>query len=229
MWRRKFGMPARKDGKETRRRILEVACEVFSQKGFHDATHAEICRLSKVNPAAINYHFRNKETLYAEAWKMAFQNSLKLYPPGSGVPADAPPETRLRGRILSLVRRAYDPACREFDLLHKEMSNPTGLLDEPMREVLTPLQQNMMAVIRELLGVQASDTDVALCAMSILAQCFHHLRHRRHRVITPVDQHIVEIKPDVLADHITAFSLAGIYELRRRTLASSQLSNTHQS
>lgn len=214
-------MVVRKDGKETRRRILEVACDIFSKKGFRDATHVEICRESKVNPAAINYHFRNKEALYAEAWKMAFHNSLKLYPPGSGVPENAPAEERLRGRILSLVRRSFDPACKEFDLLHKEFSNPTGLLDEPMQEVLTPLQESMMGMIRELLGEKATDTQVALCAMSILAQCFHQLRRRCHKFSSLVDRH-TEVAPKTIADHITAFSLGGIRELRRQYESGSQ-------
>jgi len=208
-------MSARKDGIETRQRILDTACTVFSSKGFHDATHAEICRLSNVNPAAINYHFKNKETLYVEAWKMAFRASMERYPPDSGIAPDAPPEVRLRGRINALVRRAHDPACREFDLLHKEFSNPTGLLEAPLLEMIKPLQESMIAVIRALTGPRVSEPQVALCAMSIMAQCFYQLRRRHHCVKTPIDQ-LTQVAPEVMAEHIFQFSLAGIRELRRQ-------------
>ena len=62
----------RKDAKETRRRLLAAAAEVFAEKGFWEATHAEICRKAKANTAAVNYHFGTKECLYVEAWRHSF-------------------------------------------------------------------------------------------------------------------------------------------------------------
>ena len=60
----------RKDGLETRQRLLEPASEVFAQKGFRDATIAEICREAGANVAAVNYHFGSKGELYVEAGKL---------------------------------------------------------------------------------------------------------------------------------------------------------------
>jgi len=69
----------RKDAQETRQRLLEAAAEVFAQKGFWEATHAEICAKARANTAAVNYHFGSKENLYVEAWKHAFERSLQAY------------------------------------------------------------------------------------------------------------------------------------------------------
>ena len=50
---------------ETRRRLLDAAGEVFAEKGFAKATVREICQKAEANIAAVNYHFGDKEKLYA--------------------------------------------------------------------------------------------------------------------------------------------------------------------
>lgn len=49
----------------TKERILMVAHELFAEKGLHGVSVREIAKKSDVNVAAINYHFKNKEGLYA--------------------------------------------------------------------------------------------------------------------------------------------------------------------
>jgi AcrR family transcriptional regulator len=213
-------MSVRKDGAETRRRILEIAGDVFGEKGYRDATHAEICRRSASNTAAINYHFRSKENLYVEAWRAAFDNSLKAYPPDGGIAPGAPAEERLRGRINSIIRRAADPNNKSFEIIYREMVNPTGLLSEAMHESIEPVRKGMEEVIRKLLGGKASSRQVGFCLMSVMAQCLHPmLRERRSRMLKGS-----ALRPGFdaqeTADHITAFSLAGIREIRRRMVKS---------
>ena len=214
-------MRLRKDGVATRMRILDAACKVFSRKGYHDATHVEICELAGVNNAAINYHFRDKQTLYVEAWRLAFQRSLEAHPADGGIAADAPAEDRLRGRVLSIVERMIDPESYEFEIVQKEHANPTGLLAEVMHESIQPIMRQMGLIVRELLGSRASDRQVELCQMSIMAQCFHILMHKRHSKIFSQDGTSPGPPPfdfsvEVMADHIVRFSLAGIREMRRQ-------------
>ena len=214
-------MRLRKDGVETRARILEAACEVFSEKGFRDATHAEICERAGVNSAAINYHFRDKENLYVEAWRLAFQRSQEAHPADGGVPAGAPAEERLRGQVLSIVQRMTDPADREFEIVHKELANPTGLLVEVMREAVEPVRTRFLRLVRELLGEKASDQQVQLCEISIHAQCMGLMMPERQRKMTgegpePPTPPPLELDAEAIADHITRFSLAGIRGIRRQ-------------
>lgn len=210
----------RADGLETRRRLLEAAGALFARKGFRDAKTAEICRLAKANVAAVNYHFRSKEDLYAAAWRNEFERSIAEYPPDGGVAANATAEDRLCGHILALVRRFMDPASRDLDIAHREMSNPTGLLADVMHRCLGPLRDMHIEIIRGLLGPRASEQDVQLCEMSIHAQCIASLMHERHRRLAPQNaRHLPPPRPaidaEALAKHISRFSLAGLREVRK--------------
>jgi AcrR family transcriptional regulator len=206
----------------TRERILDAACEIFAERGFHGSTIADICDRADANIAAVNYYFRHKDSLYKEAWQAAFERSMERHPPDGGVPADAPPEERLRGRIRSIVARIADPESLEFEIVHKEMANPTGLLHEVMPARIEPIRRGLMAIIRDLLGPSASEQTVNLCHLSIISQCFGPmLRIRRVRVSgerlpVPHPPDLEGLAADALAEHIVRFSLAGLADTRRR-------------
>lgn len=192
----------------------------FARLGYRDATISEICEAAGANIAAVNYHFRSKENLYVEAWRHAFRRSTTRYPPDGGVPADAPAAKRLRGHVRSMLQRISDPQCHEFEIIHKEMANPTGLLSETMRECIEPLQAAFRQIVRELLGPDADEQTVQLCLMSVRAQCFGPMLHERRRRAGPADglpvPPPIEVDTDRFADHVIRFSLAGIKAVRRR-------------
>ena len=207
-----------KQGGDTRTQLLEASCVVFAEKGYRDATIAEICEQAGANIAAVNYYFRDKETLYGEAWRMTFQRALEAYPPDGGVPANASAEERLRGRIHSLVQRIINPENHEFEIIRKELANPTGLLEKVMRESIEPLAKALTAIVRELLGRNASELQVKLCRMSIMAQCLHPMmRHRFKKLFTGRTKETVPLSSHVriISDHIVQFSLAGIHDIRQ--------------
>jgi len=214
--------PAEKLESGTRGQLLKSACKVFAEKGYREATIAEICEKAGANIAAVNYYFRDKETLYAEAWRLAFQRSLEAYPPDGGIPASASAEERLRGRIISLVQRIINPENHEFEIVRKELANPTGLLEEVMRESIEPLAGSLSAIVRELLGDSAPELHVRLCQMSIMAQCLHPMMRRRfHKLFAdPAARQNESLPPSsgiqAIAEHVIQFSLAGIKEIRRR-------------
>jgi hypothetical protein len=154
-----------------------------------------------------------------ESWRYAFDKSLKAYPPDGGVASDAPVEERLRGRVLSIMRRNIDPESHDFDVVHKEIANPTGLLAEVMEESMEPIFQGLGSVVRELLGDGATEQHVRLCLMSIRSQCFGPLlRERRRKMasgsLPPPGAEPIQEDVEVLADHVTRFSLAGLREIR---------------
>jgi len=196
---------------KTCRNLLAAAVDVFAEKGYRDATVAEICTRAKANIAAVNYHFRDKENLYREAWRYAFSESIKAHPPDAGVSDAFPPEERLRGQITALLQRISDRKNKEFLIVIKEMTNPTGLLHEIMREMLHPLQRRMQTTIRELLGPNSSDIQIQFCEISIISLCVNPmvLKKKGDRNAPPG----IKDMP-AYADHVVQFSLAGIRAVR---------------
>jgi len=205
----------RKDAQDTRQRLLAAAAEVFADRGFWEATHAEICERAEANIAAVNYHFGSKENLYVEAWKHSFEESIKAYPPDGGVAPDAPVQERLHARILSLMQCIADPQTHHIDLVRKEMANPTGLLMETMRKAIEPIERGFRSIVRELLGNGASEQRVSLCQMSIMTQCFDPMMRSRFAKTMPKPRPPgLPCSVEALAHHITQFSLAGIQGIR---------------
>ncbi|MHC5039436.1 MAG: CerR family C-terminal domain-containing protein, partial [Planctomycetota bacterium] len=156
-----------------------------------------------------------------ETWRNEFRRSIRAHPPDGGVAPNAPVEKRLHGRVLSILKRMLDPESRDFDILQKEMANPTGLLAEVKRESIEPLRRELAAMVRELLGKGASEPQVRLCLSSILSQCFSPMTHERRRRLNPKGlpgpgPPPLNVEIEVLADHITRFSIAGIRDLRRK-------------
>jgi AcrR family transcriptional regulator len=209
----------RKDSQETRQRLLAAAAEVFAERGFWEATHAEICQKAHANTAAVNYHFGSKEKLYVEAWKYAFERSLAAHPMDGGVSPEAPVQERLRGMVTSFMHRIGDPDNHEIEIVHKEMANPTGLLTEVHQQAMEPMRRQSHSIIRELLGERATEQQVFFCNMSLIGLCFGPMLHLRKTHLTrggprppgPVPKFDVQD----LANHVVQFSLAGMQAIRR--------------
>ncbi|MGB2808161.1 MAG: CerR family C-terminal domain-containing protein [Sedimentisphaerales bacterium] len=214
-------MRTRKDGTDTRNKLLKAASEAFAEKGYRDTTVAEICRRAGSNVAAVNYHFRGKDALYALVWRNAFEEALRVYPPDGGLPHEAPPEERLRALIYSLLHRIMDDGRLGYagQILLQEMSNPTDVIQQVRHDMIRSLREHTRQVITELLGPDADNRQIGLCQMSVIHQCLA-IGFRKGKL----PPYILEGRPtpefiDALVEHITRFSLAGIKAIRKENEA----------
>lgn len=201
---------------ETREKILRAASHLFAEKGYRGTTIAQICRAAPANIAAVNYHFGSKEKLYQEAWRHAHERVLAQVPPDGGVGPDRPPDERLRGRIRAGLQRAMLGDAVEFRIMRNEMVNPTGLLRQVIDDAIRPIRKATQAILRELLGPKAADMDVKLCEVCVVApwmHVHHHKQAEKHEGLAPVFR---EEMLERMADHFTAFALAGIRQTRKR-------------
>jgi AcrR family transcriptional regulator len=207
-----------KSGK-TRDRLLTAASRIFAEHGFQESTIADICEQAETNIASVNYHFGDKESLYLEAWRYAFNQELDNHPSDGGVSEDAPAEQRLAGRIRSLIARVADENSYSFAIINKEMAQPTRLLADILEKEINPQRLKMLALLKECLGQSASEQRIQYCHTSIMGQCFQllrlkHMQSARHFPNYPSD--LSDSK--AFAEHVVQFSLAGIQAIRSQHL-----------
>ncbi len=196
----------------TRRELLDAATEVFGEAGYRNATVREICRRAGANIAAINYHFGDKEKLYADVLRHAHFRALEKYPPFQGVAADAAPEQKLRAFIRSFLLRIFDdsPTACHGKLMSREMIEPTAALDSLVEEFIRPMAGQLNKIIADILGCQPDDERVRPCAFSVVSQCvfYHHCGPVVARLAGKPAADAAAIEK--LAAHITKFSLAAL-------------------
>ncbi len=132
--------PLEASSSETRRRLLEVAGEVFAEHGYHSATIRQICERTGANVAAVNYHFGDKEKLYRDVVQLAHCCAIKQYPEELGLPPDTPAEKRLHATVHTFLMRLLDEGRPAWQgkLMAREMVEPTGCAGQDHRTKHSP-------------------------------------------------------------------------------------------
>ncbi len=201
----------------TKERLLKAACEVFAEKGFRDATVAEICEAAGANIAAINYHFGDKETLYDEVWHCAFSLAIETYPLDGGLPENPGIEDYLHSYASAFLHRIFseDKSGLFAKLLYREMASPTLALKKIATDYLIPQSQHMAAVIENMLGSDFNEHTLALCKHSIIGQCAFYNFSRPLRELMIGQKTMPEEEIDRIARHIARFSLGGLQEIQK--------------
>lgn len=202
----------------TREHLLEAAGAVFAEVGFRAATVREICQRARANIAAVNYHFGDKEQLYRAVLQETYRAAVTKYPADFGLTASATPEERLRAFVYSFLMRIFSqgPSARHGKLMAREMIEPTGALDEIVKENIRPMSQVLIVIVGDLLGRKADEETRRLCAMSVVSQVlfYHHCRPVVTRMFPDLKFNTAAIEN--LTAHITRFSLAAIHEMAKK-------------
>ncbi len=199
-----------------RERLIDAAGEIFGELGYHGATVRDITKKAGVNLAAINYYFRDKEELYWEVLRHAVKAALASDAP---VAADRSPEEQLHAFIEDFLRHMLDPKRPEWHgkLISREMSSPTRLLDILVETDIRPKRDLLQKIVETISKSPLSENQLSLCCASIMGQCVHY-RHSMP-VLERLYPDLLKGEPpiEMLAAHITAFSLAGIRGLNSKT------------
>lgn len=203
---------------DTRARLLEAAGEVFSERGFADATIREICGRAGANVAAVNYHFGDKAGLYKAVLRYADRCAAEFRVRARDIGSlDVPAPERLRLFIRAYVSAMLETGKQTWQgcLIAREMMTPSPLLDTVIDENIRPRSEVLRGIVRELLGERGRDDDLVVRAsLSIIGQCLMY--HSGRSVIKRLfpDQTLAPETLDAASDHIAAFSLAALAGLR---------------
>ena len=195
--------------KDTQRRLLEAAGEVFADRGFHSATMKEITDRAGASLASINYHFSDKAELYAAVIRTLTVEAEMDLPPRTSAGETAPEQfKRLVHDLVEHCLRRDKPRWQHV-LIGREMAQPTGAMEPFIRNVIRPLNGSLSETVAEIARRDKGDPVVGLIVASIVGQCVYHAHH------TPI---MAELHPQLgqsvdaeqIAEHIATFSLAGI-------------------
>ena len=201
----------------TKQRILEVARQVFAERGVREATVREICGRAGANVAAVNYHFGSKDKLFMAVLADHMDAAQRHYPADMGLPATAPPRDRLQAYIRSLLHKFLgdgDPLYEKLGaLLTSEFLSPSEHFDDLMDRFVTPQHEVLVGIVRELMP-GASDRAAHLCAAGVVGYCL--LFDQMRQVIRRMQPHfsLESLGVEPLAAFICEFCLAGIERMR---------------
>jgi AcrR family transcriptional regulator len=198
---------------QTRQRLIDAATTLFAERGFKKVSVREICRAARANVAAVNYHFGSKVGLYREVVKTAIQAMRETNELGERAGEGATPEEQLRAFVRIFLARLTGGGRHAWvhKLMAREMEEPTEALDLVMRQVVQPRLQYLGAIVSAMTGRPADDPAVMRAIASVQMQCVMFARPMpapMQRVWAPVAGDV-----DAIAEHIAAFSLAGIRAL----------------
>ena len=197
---------------KTRQQLIEAAGQVFAEHGYRAATVREICMRAGANVASIHYHFGDKERLYLEVLRYAQQKDIESNPGLAKAAASLSPEDKLKEFIKSLLVKLLDPGPLGWDgkLIAREMVEPTAGMDVVAEERIRPMHKNIRGILEAILGEGATEDELRDAEFSIVGQVvfYHHCKAVVHRLYPRYK--IARPEIDKLAEHITAFSLAGL-------------------
>jgi len=204
--------------RETPRRLLAAAAELFAERGFAHVSVREICRAASANVASVNYHFGDKLGLYGQVVELAIATMREAG--AAGMRASGSAEERLRVYVRVFVERLVGGGQRSwiYRLMNREMEHPTPALDRVVAQAIRPRLEYLGGLVAELMGCPPRDARVLRVVASIQGQCMIYARApvvaRLAPDWRPTPQALAE-----LSDHVAEFSLAGIHALARRSPA----------
>jgi AcrR family transcriptional regulator len=155
-----------------RDRVLEVACELFAEAGFHGTHLREVCKRAWVNVAGVCYHFKSKEGLYQavvmEAGRRLSDHEDFL------APRQLPPEESLLKLVESLLLKLSADGAWVGKLLTRELVDSICGTHNCVVPALERDFLLLQAVVRNLLGDKADSETVRLHALSVIGECIFY-------------------------------------------------------
>jgi len=196
-------------GRQVQDRLLDVAEELFCEKGFDNTSVRDITAKAKCNVAAVNYHFGGKEKLYIAMFRRYMNKliSAQIENIHKVMSADRPTLEQLLETLVTSGLRSLTGSSDEKPLLMmmvREILNPhlknAVVVDEIIGKFLRVLSD---AIVRLCPGLKP-DAGL-LCVYSIDGLILHALLFSNYYY-----KYCPNLKLDDLIGHIVRFTAAGI-------------------
>jgi AcrR family transcriptional regulator len=207
-------VPARQDGLETRRQLLEAAGEVFAQHGYAKATSKEICARANANIAAVNYHFGGKDQLYAAVLQEAHSRIVSIETMTATAGSRVDPKLKLR---MFLTRIVAEVAKRdrgwELRVLSREVLSRSPLMPTLIDKQIAPKAALLRTILAEIMHLPIDHPAVSRSIISIMGPILMLLITDR-LIQKKVAPHL-DPDPETLTEHMVTYALAGLDAIAR--------------
>lgn len=202
------------DSKVTKDKILNAAIPIFANRGFDDATVREICESAGVNQAAINYHFGDKQSLYAEAVKhCCARGRPQEFPAGfSERPAAEQLREFIRQRVSGILASRDDLHHRK--LLLREMGSPTAATQDLMRNYVRSQYDILLGIVKAIVPDGVSQATLYMILFSITGQFMFYRAAAPMGAMIMGEEDFAGLTVEDVVDHIYQFSLAALGAVR---------------
>jgi TetR/AcrR family transcriptional regulator, regulator of cefoperazone and chloramphenicol sensitivity len=199
----------------TKERILTIAGDIFGEKGYKATTIRAIAARARVNVAAVNYHFGDKESLYAAILEEVFHTGFTRFPGDMDLPPQASPQERLRAFVRAMFyrlqsREGWGGLAGRGRLIARELLAPSPAFETMLDRYIKPHRDLLLDIIAAIVAAPCPREQLLPCAISIIGQCIYYA------VAAPVIGRIspnnapCEENLDRLAEFVWVFSLGGI-------------------
>lgn len=196
----------------TRAALITAAAPLFAEQGFDATRIRDIADKARANVAAINYHFGSKMGLYQAVMKAQAEQMIANFPLQTEDVAKASPEERLKWLVRNILRRVLGSTEKERPtrMCIREFVEPTEALDYLVKEIVSSQHAITRSVVEAVAERDLSEDELSRMAISLVSQCFYYALAEPMLTRLGVKIPRTEEEIDVLAAHITQFSLAGI-------------------
>lgn len=157
--------------RSTREHLLEIAGQVFAEKGYESATGKEICERSHANAAAVVYHFGGLENLYRACLQEARSRFAPSEALAAAVARHTDPKERLTAFIGLMVQRLSGPTASSWAarLISREMVSPTPIFDEIRSKEMRARKDILQTIVADIAGLPKDHPTVARSCVNIMA------------------------------------------------------------
>jgi TetR/AcrR family transcriptional regulator, regulator of cefoperazone and chloramphenicol sensitivity len=203
-------VPARQDGLETRRQLLEAAGEIFAEHGYAKATSKEICERAKANIAAVNYHFGGKDELYAAVLEEAHSRIVSIEAVAAAAQSRIEPALKLRMFLSRIVAEVCKSGSGGWELrvLSREVLSRSPMMAGLVQNQIAPKAKYVRAIVGELMQLPADDPAVSRVLVNLIGPILMLLitdRSLQKQVVPKL-----ELDVETLTEHMITYALAGI-------------------
>lgn len=158
---------------DTKNKILQVARVLFANHGFEGTSVRDIAKAADVNVASVNYHFINKENLFAEILRNGYVTCSQFM--RSYYDQNNPSlEDTLVTFFRHLTERHYDLTTIFKMILSEQHSHHAAATGTEDEKIGPPGGKVIMEAIHKEVGREVSEPDFHWALKVLVSHVTHH-------------------------------------------------------